>query len=584
MLEDAAGPLPKILPKGVEDDGPTRTLEPSTGKPVADEREAEFDAIKERVHKHYGAFGERAQVEEIDDRVVFADNGWKTTLSVIAFVLFSTTFLWFASHPSFAGPATWGNNFRLDSAFVVVWGPLLFVAMARWKLQKSLRIYLALALFIEPFSEVMFREMGEGGYWDSIMWPSAVAFFGTLKEFAGVPGASFSTFLLVTLGLLGRSIYQRRAGYVKPPSFATGALFIFLSTIVSLAIYGILRGGQIDFTFRQTIHLVQLPLVGLLFLYALRVPEDLAAVGTAFVITAVIRSFLVMFVYFAVCVPQGVTALPGKPEWCTNHSDSVLFVSALVILFAHALEQRQRRITLRSLGIGALILFAVVLNNRRLAFVSLAIAPFVMYLALDPSKRKRRITAALLVCAPLLAGYVLVGAEAESSSPVFKPAKAITSVLDQKDASSQSRNVENENLIYTLSQSPVLFRGFGHEYEYSPNNPPVDLSDTFKNFRLIAHNGVLWLWSIAGVLGFTLIWLVYPLAGTMAMRGYRAAQTPLERSAALAALGMVAVVVIQIWGDQGLSSYMTLITFGVAFAVASRLAVRAQASSGMEEL
>ena len=588
MLEDSAvlhpGTAPAEDAEKADDQGAAPKPQPNaTGngsKTVAAGYEAEFADLQERVQKHYGAFGERAEGEEIDDRVVFADNGWKTTLSVIAAVLFATTFLAFASHPAFGAPATWANSFRLDSAFIVVWAPILFWAMTRLKLQKSLRIYLALALFIEPFSEVMFREMGEGGYWDSIMWPSSVAFFGTLKEFAGVPGASFSTFELCTLGLLARAVYQKKsATYTAPPAFAKGALFVFLSTIVSLAVYGLLRGGQVDWTFRQTIHLIQLPIVGLLFLYALRVPEDLAAIGTAFVVAACARSLLIVFVYFAVCMPQGITALPGKPEWCTNHSDTVLFVSALVILFAHALEQRQKRVTYRALGIGALILFAVVLNNRRLAFVSMAIAPFIIYLALDPSKRKRKFTAMLLVCAPLLAAYVFIGSESSSTSAVFKPAKSIVSVLDQKDASSQSRDVENENLIYTLSQTPVMFRGFGHEYDYSPNSPPVDLSDTFKNFRIIAHNGVLWLWSIAGVLGFTLIWMVYPLAGTMAMRGYRAAQTPLERSAALASLGMVAVCVIQIWGDQGFSSYMTLITFGIAFAVASRLAVRVQASS-----
>lgn len=555
---------------------------PSVAPSAAASYEAEFVDLQERVQKHYGAFGERPELSAIDDRVVFADRGLRTTLHVIGGVLVATIFLWFASHPVFSGPATWANSFRLDSAFLVVWAPLLVWAMSRQKLHRSLRVYLVLALFIEPFSEVMFRQMGEGGYWDSIMWPASVAFYGTLKELAGIPGASFSTFFLVTLGLLVRSIRHRRARVDPPPSFARGALLLFLGTIVSLAVYGLLRGGQLEFTFRQTFHLIALPVVGLLFLYALRVPEDLVAVGTAFVVTAAIRSLLVVFVYFAVCVPQGITALPGKPEWCTNHSDSVLFVSALVILFAHALEQRTKRITLRAVGLGALILFAIVLNNRRLAFVSLAVAPFVMYLALDPSTRKRRITTALLVLAPLLAGYVLVGSEMASTSALFKPAKSIVSVLDQKDTSSQSRDVENENLVYTLRQSPVLFRGFGHEYESSPNNPPVDLSDTFVNFRLIAHNGVLWLWSIAGVLGFTLVWLVYPLAGTMAMRGYRAAETPLERSAALASLGLVAVVVIQIWGDQGLSSYMTLITFGVAFAVASRLAVRGVASSTAE--
>jgi hypothetical protein len=68
---------------------------------------------------------------------------------------------------------------------------------------------------------------------------------------------------------------------------------------------------------------------------------------------------------------------------------------------------------------------------------------------------------------------------------------------------------------------------------------------------------------------------LYPLGGTLALRGYRAAETPIERTAALAALGSIAVCVVQIWGDQGLISYMTLVTFGVSFAVASRLAVRA---------
>jgi len=87
---------------------------------------------------------------------------------------------------------------------------------------------------------------------------------------------------------------------------------------------------------------------------------------------------------------------------------------------------------------------------------------------------------------------------------------------------------------------------------------------------------VLWMWSVGGVLGFTLLWIVYPLGGTLAIRGYYAAQSPLERSAALAALGAIVVCISQIWGDQGWSSYMTLVTFGVSFAIAARLSVRQQ--------
>jgi hypothetical protein len=140
--------------------------------------------------------------------------------------------------------------------------------------------------------------------------------------------------------------------------------------------------------------------------------------------------------------------------------------------------------------------------------------------------------------------------------------------------SALSRDIENENLIFTLRQAPgyLLTTGFGHEYAYAPEHPPVDLGDVFRNYRLIAHNGVLWIWSLAGVIGFIPLWLVYPLGGTLAVRGYRNSETPLERSAALASLGAIIVCMSQVWGDQGFNSYMTLVTFSIAFAVGARLA------------
>ncbi|MBX3190073.1 MAG: O-antigen ligase family protein [Labilithrix sp.] len=535
-------------------------------------------ALQQKVAQKYGSFGARPPEEE-QDRRVLQDDFLKPTLQIIAGVFVASLVTSFISRPTFSGPGAWANSFRIDTALVVIWGPLLYWVIGRQKVAKSLRIYLVLALFIEAFSEAMFQQkgnIGEGGYWNTVMWPAAVAYFGTLKEFSGMPGASLSVFFFVTVGLLYRAVWGKKPeGWTRPPKFARSAMLAFLGTVVGLAAFGIVRGGGVEPAFRQTIHLMQLPLVGLLFLYALRVPEDLASVGTAYVAAAVTRSLLVTYVYFGVCVPQGITSLPGKPEWCTNHSDTVLFVTALMILLAHALEQRTSKVILRSLAVAVPILLGIVLNNRRLAFVSAAAAPIVIYLAMKPSRRKRRLTAALVVLVPLVIGYVLVGSEINSPSPLLKPAKLVVSVMDQKDNSSISRDIENENLIYTLRQSPIVMSGFGHEYQYSPNNPPVDLGDLFKNYRLIAHNGVLWIWSLAGVVGFSLLWTIYPMAGTLALRGYRAAQSPLERSSALASLGAMVVCVVQIWGDQGFNSYMTLVTFGVAFAVATRLAVRA---------
>ena len=542
---------------------------------------ANLEELQDRVNQAYGAFGVRVDDDVRSERRVLVDDDGRSTAWLIAGIFAASSFLAFASHPSWSSPGEWESSFRLDTIFVVVWGPLLYWALVRPKLWKSVRTYLVLALFIESFSETMFLAKGEGGYWDSVMWPAAVGYFGTIKELSGLPGASLPVFFFATVGLLCRAVWGKRhpnanathATRQTPPRFARNALLVFLGTLVVVSALGVARGGEVDWAFRQTVHLLQLPLVGLLFLYALRVPEDLAAVGTAYVLAAVARSLLVVYVYVGICIPNGITALPGKPEWCTTHSDTVLFVSALVILLTHALEQRTRKVTIRAVALGAVIFLGVVLNNRRLAFVSLALAPLVIYLALDPSRRKRRVTLALGITVPLLIGYVLVGADATSDSALLKPAKSIVSVLDQRDSSSISRDIENENLIFTLGQSPLAPPGFGHEYEFSPNNPPVDLSEVFLSYRLIAHNGVLWLWSIAGVSGFTLLWSVYTLAGTLALRGYRVAETAIERSAALASLGGVAVCVVQIWGDQGFNSYMTLVTFGVCFAVASRLAV-----------
>ncbi|MBX3202058.1 MAG: O-antigen ligase family protein [Labilithrix sp.] len=538
-------------------------------------------ALHERVKQQFGSFGSMPAppIEQddgdIDERAILADDFAKPTIRIIVGVFLASLFAFFAASPNFDAPGVWANSFRFDTAFVVVWGPLLAWTMSRLKLARALRIYLVLSLFIEPFGEAMFRQQGDG-YWDTVLWPAAVAYYGTIKEWSGLPGASLPVFFLVTTFLLYRAVWGKKpADYWAPPKFARTLLLVFLGTVFALSAWGILHGGTVEGTFRQIVHLMQLPLIAMLFLYALRVPEDLSAVGTIFVVTALFRSLLVVYVYFGVCMPQGITERPGLPEWCTNHSDSVLFVVAILIVVTHAFEQRTKRAILRALGVSALVLFAIVLNNRRLAFVSLSVAPAVIYLALKPSKRKRRVTTALLVTIPLAIGYILVGSEINSTSAVLKPAKLVMSVLDQKDSSSLSRDIENENLIYTMSQSPLLPTGFGFNYQNSPNNPPVDLSDVFVNYRLIAHNGVLWMWSWGGVIGFTLLWIIFPVAGTLALRAYRAAYTPLERSAALSALGAIAICVVQVWGDQGLNGYMTPITFGVAFAIATRLAIRA---------
>ncbi len=551
--------------------GPGGGLRPPSMPP----RAALHERVRQQLATYQTMTGLSDEEPEYDERALLADDYLKPTLHIIAGVFLASLFAFIATSPNFDAPNVWSNSFRFDTALVVVWGPLLYIAMKRNKLHRAMRIYLVLSIFIEPFSEAMLRLQGDG-YWDTYLWPAAVAYYGTIKEWSGLPGASVPVFFVVTVSLLYRGMFgSRGADWVAPPKFARNVMLTFLAAVVGLSVYGILRGADAQSIVRQVIHLLQLPLIGLVFLYAVRVPEDLSAIGTIFVATAVVRSFYVMYIYYFVFMPAGITDRPGEPEWCTTHSDSVLFVTAILIVVTHAFEQRTKRTITRAAMVSAVVLIAIALNNRRLAFVSLSIAPAVIYLALKPSKRKRRVTTALVIAVPLAIIYVLVGPELSTTSPLVKPARLILSVLDQKDNSSISRDIENENLIYTLRQGPFFSTGFGFEYQYSPNNPPVDLSDVFVNFRLIAHNGVLWLWSLGGVVGFTALWMIFPIIGTLAMRGYRGARTAIERSAALSALGTVAIAVVQIWGDQGLNGYIMPVTLGVAFAVSTRLAMRA---------
>ena len=59
-------------------------------------------------------------------------------MKIIAVISAATLFLYFASHPDFSAPGEWSNKFRLDTAFIILWGPLLYLTMFRQKLWKSL--------------------------------------------------------------------------------------------------------------------------------------------------------------------------------------------------------------------------------------------------------------------------------------------------------------------------------------------------------------------------------------------------------------------------------------------------------------
>jgi hypothetical protein len=438
-----------------------------------------------------------------------------------------------------------------------VWVPAVAYVFLRAPPHLGARLLFLLALFLEPPDE-----KAGAGYWVSPLKPASDAYFAGMQRM-GFTGISLPLVFFLSLALLFRASRGRKPkGYVAPPRQAVTTFVWFLGALLVLEAYGMIGGGSVKPSFWQLHHMLHLGVIGLTFLYAFRGPRDLRAIGTTVVVAAVAKGLLVFWVYEIVCRPLNV-----KPTYATTHSDSVLFGAALLVLGVDLLEHREKKRLLRLIYVGLFIVVSIVMNNRRLAFVGVAAGALAIFSALKTSPLKRKASKVGLVLAAVVSLYVWVGGH--SKATVFAPAVLITSVIEQKDSSSESREIENYNLIATLKKHPILGPGFGHEYiEFVRAE---DISEAFPMYKYIAHNSVLWLWSFGGLLGFAGLWMVHAVAALFAARGYRLAETPLERSAGLTALAVILVCMLQEWGDMGICAFSPTILLAASYAVGAKL-------------
>jgi len=442
---------------------------------------------------------------------------------------------------------------------VLVWAPFLYKYILRSPPHISARVLFLLALVLEAPDE-----RPGNGYWVPPFAPANLIFYAGIKKWTDLPGLSFSLFSVLCLLLLLRA-RKKRPGSIAPPPEAVKVLKVFAITLVVMEVYGVfLRGGLGQPSYWQLIHPVSLALAGAAFLYSIRGPRDFRALGTIIVVAAVTKGLLVAWVYEVVCRPMNI-----RPFYATTHSDSVTFAMGIIVLAANLFEHRDKRSFVRAALLIPFIVMAIVMNNRRLAFVGVGAGVITTFAVLRASKFKRMLVRSLIVLFPFFLIYVKVGGN--SSSAFFAPAALIHSVMSGEDASSVTRDIENYNLIVTLRENKIFGPGFGSEYiEAVKAN---DITAGFSLYKFIAHNSVLWLWSLGGLVGFTLLWMIYPIQAYFSARGYRLGRTPVERAAGLATLAGTATALAQNWGDMGFNSYTSLVMFAICYAVAAKLCV-----------
>jgi hypothetical protein len=265
---------------------------------------------------------------------------------------------------------------------------------------------------------------------------------------------------------------------------------------------------------------------------------------------------------------------PGKitppPEMITSHDDTVLWVGCMLILLVRLIDSKTFASRVKSSLFFLFLFGAVLFNQRRIAWVSLAMGAIVLLFLLPPGKNKRRAARVLLVMAPVLALYVTVGWGRKER--FFKPLQSFATVTTEEDESTKARNVENLGLIATSNaNNPLMGTGWGHPYVEVSSR--YSIAKYFLMWQYVPHNSILGLLAYTGVLGFFGYWLAFPTAMFLNARVARLASTPLGRQAGLVGATQLIVVANQCYGDMGLVYAKSVYMMALSYALALRLPI-----------
>lgn len=406
--------------------------------------------------------------------------------------------------------------------------------------------------------------------WKSLFYAPGEVFHLNLHNVTGISFLRFSL-LELCLALLAciAAVRVFRRSKEEGPRLPLAAfplrrvLLVYGMALLVWCTFGLIRGGNLQQMLWQVRQMAWMPVVVALGIHAFRGRADLWRGAIMMVTAALVRAAEGIYYHQFICRPMNF-----KPDYVTTHSDSVLFVAALMVLMVAWMERPGVATTL-ALGLaGPVLAYVLVINNRRLAFVSLLVS-FVVVAVTSRRGVRLRLARFALAGAPLLAAYVVIGWG--STAKVFAPIAALRSATDSQDTSNQTRDIENGNLIGTLDTQVLMGSGFGHEYVERVH--AYDIQKMFPQYRYIAHNSVLWLWSQAGLLGFSLLWMPMVVAAFLAARSYRGARTSTSRVAAMTCLTVLVCFAGQAYGDMGLQSWTATLILSLWLGLLGRLAV-----------
>jgi len=396
-------------------------------------------------------------------------------------------------------------------------------------------------------------------------WKSA---FDLITPFvSSLPLVSLSPWQLLLLALAPACLLSRGARRRRSSVLDAAVLVAVLSTALTFA-WGLAREGSAFEAYFQLRGFLTALLVAALLSAVTRDVRDIATIAFTVLAAGLTRATLALY-FYVVHVRSGRIVPP--PSYMTTHEDSLLWVAGILILLAWALARGRPWVWSSALALSGFLLWAMVVNARRLAWLELALALAFGFLMLPKGAHRRRISAAAAVAAPVLVAYAAIGWG--RPEPIFEPLRAFSTSGSDTDNSSLARLEEIRNLIYTLSRSgnPIVGVGWGQPYEKA-TSVYANFEGSWSQYLYMPHNSLLGVAVFGGLAGLAGMWSVVPVASFLGMRGVRGARGPGERAAAMAAVAILPGFGVQCYGDLGMKQLASTLVFGVAFAVAATTA------------
>jgi len=394
-------------------------------------------------------------------------------------------------------------------------------------------------------------------------WRSFFVVFAPM--FTPVPGISLFPWQILLFALvpfcISASARQRHARDMDR------AIFISIACIGVTFLWGMVRGGSAYYAYYQVWRFLAALLIAYLLMSSVRTERDLALLGRIMVLAALIRAALCIYFYW--------TYVDGKmyplPEFVTNHDDSMIWVVGTLIVVTWAcINGGKIRLIMAGLVVACLF-YAIVLNNRRIAWVELGLSLPLIYMLIGAGPLRSRINKWLLRVAPLVVAYIVAGLGSDNG--VFAPVHALLTTGSNYDPSSLTRQEEARNLLHTLVDvgNPIFGTGWGRPYDKAESYwSNYDAAWVLTLYT--PHNAILGLAAFSGLIGIMGIWGVVPMGAYLAARGWWGTAAPVSRTAAMVAIGSLAAYSVHCYGDIGLESFQGCLIFGAALGTAGKVA------------